>query len=197
MPRINLLPWREERRKQRQKELGIMGGLAVVLMAAVVALAHMQIAAMIEYQDRRNEFMEQEIAKLDKKIKEIRELEKEKENLLARMGIVEQLQTSRPEVVHLFDEMVNSLPEGVYLTSLKQTGRLVNLKGFAQSNARVSSFMRKLEASPWLKNPDLEEIRAEVNKKTGAASEVRLSKFSLNVSQAAPKSEQDEQGEAQ
>lgn len=196
MPRINLLPWREELRKQRQKEFGIMAGLAVVLMAAVVALAHMQIAAMIEYQDRRNEFLEQEIAKLDKKIKEIRELEKEKENLLARMRIVEQLQTSRPEVVHLFDEMVTSLPEGVYLTSLKQTGRLVNLQGFAQSNARVSSFMRKLEASPWLKNPDLKEIRAEVNK-ANAGSEVRLSKFSLDVSQAAPKSEQDEQGEAQ
>ncbi len=196
MPRINLLPWREELRKQRQKEFGIMAGLAVVLMAAVIALAHMQIAAMIEYQDRRNEFLEQEIAKLDKKIKEIRELEKEKENLLARMRIVEQLQTSRPEVVHLFDEMVTSLPEGVYLTSLKQTGRLVNLKGFAQSNARVSSFMRKLEASPWLKNPDLKEIRAEVNK-ANAGSEVRLSKFSLNVSQAAPTSEQDEQGGAQ
>ncbi len=196
MPRINLLPWREELRKQRQKEFGLMAGLAVVLMAAVVALAHMQIAAMIEYQDRRNEFLEQEIAKLDKKIKEIRELEKEKENLLARMRIVEQLQTSRPEVVHLFDEMVTSLPEGVYLTSLKQTGRLVNLQGFAQSNARVSSFMRKLEASPWLKNPDLKEIRAEVNK-SNPNSEVRLSKFSLDVSQAAPKSDQDEQGEEQ
>ncbi len=196
MPRINLLPWREELRKQRQKEFGIMAGLAVVLMAAVIALAHMQIAAMIEYQNRRNEFLEHEIAKLDKKIKEIKELEKEKENLLARMRIVEQLQTSRPEVVHLFDEMVTSLPEGVYLTSLKQTGRLVNLQGFAQSNARVSSFMRKLEASPWLKNPDLKEIRAEVNK-ANAGPEVRLSKFSLNVSQAAPKSEQDEQGPAQ
>lgn len=196
MPRINLLPWREELRKQRQKEFGIMAGLAVVLMAAVVALAHMQIAAMIEYQNRRNQFLEQEIAKLDKKIKEIRELEKEKENLLARMRIVEQLQTSRPEVVHLFDEMVTSLPEGVYLTSLKQTGRLVNLQGFAQSNARVSSFMRKLEASPWLKNPDLKEIRAEVNK-SNPASEVRLSKFSLDVSQAAPKSDQDAEGEEQ
>ncbi len=191
MPRINLLPWREELRKQRQKEFGIMAGLAVVLMAAVVALAHMQIAAMIEYQNRRNQFLEQEIAKLDKKIKEIKELEKEKENLLARMRIVEQLQTSRPEVVHLFDEMVTSLPEGVYLTSLKQKGRSVNLQGFAQSNARVSSFMRKVEASPWLGNPDLKEIRAEV-KKAGASSDVRLSKFSLVVSQASPKSDPDE-----
>ncbi len=196
MPRINLLPWREELRKQRQKEFGLMAGLAIVLMGAVILLAHMQIAAMIEYQNRRNEFLDQEIAKLDRKIKEIKELEKEKENLLARMRIVEQLQTSRPEVVHLFDEMVTSLPDGVYLTSLKQTGRQVNLQGFAQSNARVSSFMRRLEASPWLQGPDLKEIRAEI-KKGGAASEVRLSRFSLVVSQASPKSEQDEQGEGQ
>ncbi len=193
MPRIYLLPWREELRKQRQKEFGIMAGLAVVLMGAVVALAHMQFAAMIEYQNRRNEFLQQEIAKLDIKIKEIRELEKEKENLLARMRIVEQLQTSRPEVVHLFDEMVTSLPEGVYLTALKQNGRLVNLQGYAQSNARVSSFMRKLEASAWLQNPDLKEIRAQVKQAAGA-SDVRLSKFSLDVSQASPKAGQDEQG---
>ncbi len=195
MPRINLLPWREELRKQRQKEFGIMAGLAVVLMAAVVALAHMQIAAMIEYQKRRNNFLEQEIVKLDEKIKEIRELEKEKEHLLARMRIVEQLQTSRPEVVHLFAEMVTSLPEGVYLTSLEQKGRSINLKGFAQSNARVSSFMRKLEASPWLKNPDLEEIRARVQQSNDVSSEMRLSAFSLVVSQATPKTENVGQGD--
>ncbi len=197
MPRINLLPWREELRKQRQKEFGIMAGLAVIMMAAVVALAHMQIAAMIEYQKRRNNFLEEEIVKLDKKIKEIRELEKEKEHLLARMRIVEQLQTSRPEVVHLFDELVTSLPEGVYLTSLEQRGHRINLKVFAQSNARVSSFMRKLEASPWLQNPDLKEIRARVKKNEEVASELRLSAFSLDVSQASPKTEQDGQGDGE
>ena len=194
MPHINLLPWREELRKQRQKEFGVMAGLAVALMAAVIALAHMQISAMIDYQDRRNKFLDEEISKLEKKIKEIRNLEKEKENLLARMRIVEQLQTSRPEVVHLFDEMVSSLPEGVYLTSLKQKGRSITLKGYAQSNARVSSFMRKLEASPWLQNPDLSEIRAET--KSGQArgtSEMRLSAFTLRVTQTTPKSEDEDQ----
>ena len=181
MPRINLLPWREELRKQRQKQFAITGGVAVLVMAAVVALAHAQIAAMISYQERRNQFLETEIKKLDKKIAEIRTLKRKKQNLLARMRIVERLQTSRPEIVHLFDEMVTTLPEGVYLTSLQQKGRHITLNGYAQSNARVSSFMRKLEASPWLRNPDLREIRA---KKKGKK---RLSKFTLTVSQKTPK----------
>ncbi len=187
MPRINLLPWREELRKQRQKELGIMAGVAVGVMAAVVGLAHVQIGAMIDYQDRRNKFLDNEIKILDKKIKQIKDLEREKDNLLARMRIVEELQTSRPEIVHLFDEMVTSLPEGVYLTSLVQTGRAITLNGYAQSNARVSSYMRKLEASPWLVNPDLKEIRAE----TKGGSD-RLSRFTMVVSQTTPKDEEQE-----
>lgn len=181
MPRINLLPWREELRKQRQKQFAITGGVAVLVMAAVVALAHAQIGAMIGYQNTRNQFLDTEIKRLDKKIAEIRNLKRKKQNLLARMRIVEELQTSRPEIVHLFDEMVTSLPEGVYLTSLQQKGRRVTLTGYAQSNARVSSFMRKLEASPWLKNPDLREIRAEKKRKN------RLSRFTLSVVQATPK----------
>jgi len=181
MPRINLLPWREELRKQRQKEFALMAGVAVAVMAAMIGLAHVQMAAMIDYQDRRNAFLDGEIARLDKKIAEIRELEREKQNLLARMRIVEELQTSRPEIVHLFDEMVTTLPEGVYLTSLQQRGRGITVTGYAQSNARVSSFMRKLEASEWLENPDLKEIRAEQQGKN------RLSRFTLAVSQATPK----------
>lgn len=181
MPRINLLPWRVELRKQRQKELAVMAGAAVAVMACIVLLGHVQAAAMIDYQQRRNQFLQTEIKKLDKKIAEIRDLEREKENLLARMRIVEALQTSRPAIVHLFDEVVASLPEGVYLTSLKQNGRRISLTGYAQSNARVSSFMRKLEKSKWMRNPDLKEIRAE---KKGAD---RLSKFSLVVAQTKPK----------
>ncbi len=180
MPRINLLPWRIELRKQRQKEFFIMAGVAAGVMACVIGLAHAQTAAMIGYQQRRNQFLDGEIQKLDRKIAEIRDLEREKEHLLARMRIVEELQTSRPEIVHLFDEVVASLPEGVYLTSLKQAGRRIHMTGYAQSNARVSSFMRKLEASSWLKDPDLKEIRAE-QKGTN-----RLSRFTLVASQTTP-----------
>ncbi len=175
MPRINLLPWRVELRKQRQKELGMMAGAAVVMMALIWLLAHMQMVAMIDHQKQRNRFLQSEIKQLDKKIKKIRHLERKKENLLARMQKVEELQTGRPAIVHLFDEMVASLPEGVYLTSLTQTGQRIKLTGYAQSNARVSSFMRKLERSRWMTNPDLKEIRAE---KKGAN---RLSKFTLTV----------------
>lgn len=185
MPRINLLPWREELRKQRQKEFGVMAGLAVVLMACVVGITHMQVAAMISYQDQRNRFLDTEIRKLDKKIKEIKELEREKQHLLARMRIVERLQTSRPEVVHLFDELVMALPDGVYLTSLVQKNRKITLNGVAQSNARVSSFMRKLEASHWFENPDLKQIKAESKK--GQAGDARVSAFTLTVSQTKPK----------
>jgi len=184
MPRINLLPWREELRKQRQKEFGIMAGLAVVLMACVVGITHMQVAAMISYQDQRNRFLDTEIRKLDKKIKEIRELEREKQHLLARMRIVERLQTSRPEVVHLFDELAMALPDGVYLTSLVQKSRKITLQGVAQSNARVSSFMRKLEASQWFENPDLKQIKAESKK--DRAGQLRVSAFTLTVSQTKP-----------
>ncbi len=189
MPRINLLPWREELRKQRQQEFGIMAAVAALLMGGIVFLAHVQVNAMIGHQEQRNKMLDTEIAKLDKKIAEIRNLEKEKENLLARMKIVEQLQTSRPEIVHLFDEMVTALPEGVYLTSLAQTGRKVELKGFAQSNARVSSFMRKLDASPWLENPDLKKIQA-IKKAS-----MRLSEFNLAINQAQPKKPKETENE--
>ncbi len=189
MPRINLLPWREELRKQRQQEFGIMAAVAALLMGGIVAVAHIQVNAMIDYQNQRNEFLDKEVAKLDKKIKEIKDLEKEKENLLARMKIVEQLQTSRPEVVHLFDEMVTALPEGVYLTSLAQKKRKIALTGFAQSNARVSSFMRKLDASPWLESPDLQKIQSTQE------GSVRVSKFSLSVKQSKPKKPKEEEDE--
>ena len=145
MPRINLLPWRAELRKQRQREFATLAGLTVLAMAGVVALAHFQVESWIDSQNARNAFLDQEIAQLDKKIQEIKDLEKEKENLLARMRIVEQLQTSRPEVVHLFTELVQTLPEGAYLTGVAQKERTVTLDGLAQSNARVSSLMRNID----------------------------------------------------
>lgn len=159
MPRINLLPWREEQRKQRQQQFGIAIVLSVLLAGLVIWLGNMFYQSRIDYQEARNQRLETEIAELNKAIKEIEGLERQKERLLARMEIIEQLQTSRPLVVHLFDELVRTLPEGVYLTGVKQTGREIEITGTAQSSTRVSAFMRNIDASEWLTDPDLEQIR--------------------------------------
>lgn len=195
MPHINLLPWREELRKRRNQEFAIMGGIAIVLMGAVVAGVHWHFQQRIDYQNDRNTFLEQQIASLDKKIKEIQDLDREKERLLARMRIIQQLQSSRPEIVHVVDSIVNTLPEGVFYTSIKQKKRAINLQGVAQSNARVSSLMRQLESSEWFENPNLVEIKAtnQPNAAPGGA-EVKLSNFNLNVTQS-KKVKSTEQGE--
>jgi len=158
MPRINLLPWREEDRKRRQREfLVAMGGAFV---GAVVVLGGLlfTFSQMIDTQSDRNARLTEEIAVLDKSITEIDGLERQKERLLARMEIIEQLQRSRPEVVHLFDEMTRQLPEGVYLTGLKQTGSQVELKGVAQSSTRVSALMRNIDGSEWFADPDVQKV---------------------------------------
>ena len=158
MPRINLLPWREEDRKRRQREfLVAMGGAFV---GAVVVLGGLlfTFSQMIDTQSDRNARLTEEIAVLDKSITETDGLERQKERLLARMEIIEQLQRSRPEVVHLFDEMTRQLPEGVYLTGLKQTGSQVELKGVAQSSTRVSALMRNIDGSEWFADPDVQKV---------------------------------------
>ena len=188
MPHINLLPWREELRVRKQKEFGAMAAIAVVVMACVVGGVHLYFQGLIDYQGARNSYLETEITRLDKKIKEIKDLELEKERLLARMRIIEQLQSSRPEIVHLMDELVAKLPEGVYYTSVQQKGRGLNLKGVAQSNARVSSLMRQLDGSTWLEQPALVEIKRE---RQDAGNDMRLSAFDLNITQT----EQKEDGE--
>jgi len=146
MPRINLLPWREEQRKQRQQQFGIAIVLSVLLAGLVIWLGNLFYQSRIDYQEERA-------------IEEIEGLERQKERLLARMEIIEQLQTSRPMVVHLFDELVRTLPDGVYLTGIKQSGREIQITGTAQSSTRVSAFMRNIDASEWLTDPDLEQIR--------------------------------------
>ncbi len=190
MPHINLLPWREELRVRKQKEFGAMAAIAVVVMAAVVGGVHLYFQGLIDYQGARNSYLETEIARLDKKIKEIKNLELEKERLLARMRIIEQLQSSRPEIVHLMDELVDTLPEGVYYTSVQQKGRGLHLKGVAQSNARVSSLMRQLDASTWLEEPALVQIKRE--KAEDAGDDLRLSAFDLNITQTEQKDESEE-----
>ncbi len=187
MTRINLLPWREQLRKDQERQFYTMLAGAVVVMAIVVVYAHFHMVGLINGQNARNGYLEGEIQVVEGRIKEIQALESEKGKLLARMRIIEQLQGQRPQVVHLFDELVSSLPEGVYLTSVKQTGSTIVIEGIAQSNARVSAFMRSIDESPWLENPRLNVIEA-----LGKDNQ-RTSKFMLEIKQtigAAPKPEE-------
>ena len=161
MPRINLLPWREELRTQRRNQFFAALGGAAVAAGVLLLLSYFVFGGMIDNQRDRNEFLEQEIAELDKQIEEITELENSKARLLARMEIIEQLQRSRPGIVHVFDEMVTVMPEGVTLTSIKQTGRRVEMVGTAESNTRVSALMRNIDKSEWLGSPDLEVVEVK------------------------------------
>jgi len=158
MPRINLLPWREEERKKRQRDFGIALAGAVVAAVAVVMLTMFAYAQMISGQEDRNERLQAEIAELEKKIEDIDSLERQKERLLARMEIIDQLQKSRPEIVHLFDELTRQLPDGVYLTGMRQTGSRVEVRGVAQSSTRVSALMRQIDKSGWLTDPEVERV---------------------------------------
>ena len=160
MAHINLLPWREELRKQRQREFATIAGGSALLMGLVILYVHMHISGLITAQEGRNTFLKNEITQVEKKIKEIEDLEKKKQQLIARMRIIEQLQQNRPEIVRRFDELVRLVPNGLYLLELKQEGNLITFDGSAQSNARVSAFMRNLDASPLFDDPELEYIEA-------------------------------------
>jgi type IV pilus assembly protein PilN len=182
MPRINLLPWREAERKRKRQEFFLSIGAAVATAALVALLGRWQMNAAIEHQGERNRIISDEIAELDKQIQEIVGLEQQKERLLARMEIIETLQRSRPEIVHVFDELVRILPEGVYLTYLKQTGTRFEIRGVAQSSTRVSAFMRNIDASEWLADPALQIVQ-----RTGAgAGSSDFTLFATQRSHAAP-----------
>jgi type IV pilus assembly protein PilN len=170
MPRINLLPWREEQRKERK--LGFMVALGGGTLAALLAAGatYMMFGSMIDAQDQRNDMLRAEIKQLDKQIEEINNLESAKQKFIARMEIIEKLQRSRPEIVHLFDEIVRQLPEGVYLTGVKQQERRLKFEGIAQSSTRVSTFMRNIDGSEWLKNPELEVVQTTSGQGTGGSS---------------------------
>jgi type IV pilus assembly protein PilN len=173
--RINLLPHREERRKRSRQHFAVLGGLTAALGAAIVGAGYLYIAGLIAVQDERNAFLKSEIAKLDKEIAEIKKLKDEIAALLARKQIIETLQADRAQTVHLLDQLVRQMPEGVYLRQLKQRGLSVSLQGYAQSNARVSTLMRNIESSPWLTSPALVEIKAA---KVGSK---RLAEFNMNL----------------
>ncbi len=189
MPHINLLPWRDELRKRREKDFIITAVIAALMMGGVVLGVHLHYESRIAYQNQRNSFIETEIAALDKKIKEIEDLKKERDSLIARTKVIQDLQAGRPEIVHVFDELVITLPDGVYYTKVAQKGRGLSLQGVAQSNARVSSLMRSLGTSTWFENPSLVEITANLQKGTS----VRLSKFSLKISQSRKKKQDEDQ----
>ncbi len=158
MPRINLLPWREAERKKRQRDFGVAMAGGVVTAIAGILVTMFVFSQMIDNQESRNARLTAEIVELEKSITEIDGLERQKERLLARMEIIEQLQQSRPEIVHLFDEMSRQMPEGVYLTGMKQTGSRVQIRGIAQSSTRVSALMRQIDASEWMSDPDVEKV---------------------------------------
>ncbi len=179
--RINLLPHREQKRAARQRQFFMLAGLVLGVGAAVAMAGHTFIGAKISNQEGRNAFLTTEISKLDKEIEEINALKEKTQALLERKKVVESLQADRSMVVHLLDELVRKLPDGVYLKSIDRKGASVKLAGYAQSNARVASFMRSLDDSPWLDAPALVETKAIM------LNNVRVSEFSLEVKLTSPK----------
>lgn len=160
MAKINLLPWREELRKQKKQNFLAALGLSALVTLVLIGLIHAYINGQQEYQEHRNKMLQDEIALLDIKIVEIRLIEDKKRKLLAKIDLIQKLQESRPEIVHLFDEIPKSTPDGVFLTKITQTGADLTFEGKSQSNARVSAFMRAIEASPWLDLPTLSIIQS-------------------------------------
>jgi type IV pilus assembly protein PilN len=165
MARINLLPWRAERRKQREREFYMMLAASAVAALIAVAAAYGWMDARIDNQNQRNAYLTNEIKALDKQIEEINELDKTKSQLLTRKQIIEQLQSNRSQMVHLFDEMVKTIPDGVRLTTMKQAGDVLTLEGVAESNARVASYMRNIDNSPWMGRTDLRKIENKTGTK--------------------------------
>lgn len=194
MARINLLPWRNELRKKRQQEFNYMALGAVVAMCAVIGGVHWFNEERIAFQKQRNSYLEQKTVELDARIKAIKNLDEQRKNLLARMEIIQQLQSSRPEIVHVFDELVRTLPEGVYYQKVKQSGSLLTVTGVAQSNAFVSSLMRNLNQSEWLGSPTLKEIVADQNNGSGNTELLRLANFGLEFKQTSLVAEENKDG---
>lgn len=185
MIRINLLPHREQRRKERRQQFYVLLGSTLLLGAAIALVVHLVIAGYIDAQENRNNLFKAEIAKLDKDIAEIKRLQEQIDALLARKRVIESLQSYRAETVHVFNDLARLVPEGVVLRSLKQNGLKIELKGMAQSNARVSTLMRNLEGSAYLEAPQLVEIKAS------SVENRRVGDFTLIVTIERPKQTDD------
>jgi type IV pilus assembly protein PilN len=192
MAGLNLLPWREKAREEKKKQFFALVGGSAALAAAAVFGAHQYMQYAIEHQEQRNQYLTTQIAELDKQIKEIEQLDATRQALLDRMQVIEDLQSTRPAIVHLFDEMVNALPKGMYLLHLKQEGTKVQLEGKAESYARVSSYMNRLDDSPWLSSSNLNIIST---KKEGDNEELVLRDFKLDVTQLLRQTQDDANAE--
>jgi len=186
MPRINLLPWRAELRQQRKKEFLVALLGAAIGGAVIVYGSSLTMGGWISNQENRNSILKNEIALLDKQIEEIKGLESQRERLRARVKVIGELQRSRPEVVHLFDEIVKAVPEGVHLTEVKQTANRIEFQGVAQSSTRVSTLMRNIDASDWLSDPSLDGIQ------TVASGQDHVSQFKLFAQQVGMGNGEDE-----
>jgi type IV pilus assembly protein PilN len=178
--RINLLPHREQKRQARERQFVSLAITLAILGVAIVALVHVILAARIDNQISRNQLLKTKIAELDAQIKEIDRLRDQIQQVLARKQVVESLQSNRNEAVHLLDQLVRQLPEGVYLNSVKQTDKKVTIVGYAQSNARVSTLMRNIEGSPWLEKPELVEVKLVSVPAQGRTGPQNLNQFTLN-----------------
>lgn len=179
MAHINLLPWREEQRQEQTRQFATLAALSMILTGALIFLVHVTFENQIDHQSFRNKILQDEIKRLDDSLKQIATLEDTKEQLLARMDVIQSLQQRRPQIVHLFDDFVRTVPEGIYLTSIKQEGEQLTIKGVAESNGRVSAYMRNIDASAWMATPKLNVI--ETKKGT-----LRSSNFTLTTSQTLP-----------
>jgi type IV pilus assembly protein PilN len=184
MAKINLLPWREELLREQTRQFATLTGLCAFMTCAMVGLVHFNISRDIDHQNGRNQILQSEISKLDISLKEIKGLEETKSKLLSRMEIIQSLQRQRPQIVHLFDELVRTVPDGLYLTSIKQNGDKLTIRGVAESNGRVSAYMRNIDASKWLSTPKLNVIES----KKGT---LRSSDFEITTSESAPKDKND------
>ena len=169
MPRINLLPWREQERKIRRREFMVAAGGAIFAAVIFVLGGKLLYSSWTESQNEKNNLLKKEIVKLDAQIADIQDLENRKQRLVARMEIIEKLQRKRPEIVHQFDELVHTVPDGIYLTAIKQTGNKLEIHGVAQSSTRVSTFMRNIDSSVWMDNPVLQVVESAAGSATGGS----------------------------
>jgi type IV pilus assembly protein PilN len=164
MPRINLLPWRDEQRKERKLRFLVWLGGAALGACVVTGVGYMLMDSMVSAQEARNSRLDEEIAILDRQIEKINSLEADKARFISRMVVIEKLQRSRPEIVHIFDEISKQMPDGVYLTAITQSGTRLKFEGVAQSSTRVSTFMRNIDGSSYLKNPELDIVQTKSDK---------------------------------
>jgi len=188
MAKINLLPWREELRAEKTRQFASLLGLSAIMTGMLILLVHINLANEISHQEDRNKILQTEIDNLDLAILKIKQLEDTKQELLSRMEVIQSLQQRRPQIVHLFDEIVRTVPEGIYLTSIKQVGKDMTIEGIAESNGRVSAYMRNIDTSEWMATPKLKVI--ETKKGT-----LRSSKFILTTSQSSPNEEDENDGD--